>query len=170
VGPLATLRHRDYFPTMSRRSVSFFSAFVVLPIAALIGASGCNDAAPKRLAEPLAAELETRVNAAQAAADELRKTLSGRLMSTITEQGPVAAIDVCATEAGALTTRVAEQHGVRLGRSSTKLRNGANAPRPWVARHLQSLEGKPAQDAARAVYDLGEELGVAVRCSPRSCA
>lgn len=130
-------------------------------VASLLLLCAC-ERAPERLSEPFAVPITERVDKAKGAAADLQKTLSTRLRSTIETQGAEAAIDVCAKEALAMTQAVGERQGLRIGRSSSRLRNPKNAPRPWVAEHLRALEGKAASEAKLAVYDLGEELGVAV--------
>lgn len=114
---------------------------------------------PKRL-EPVPKELEGRVTTAQGAIGELKKTLSGRLQEAIKSGGHASGIEVCASEAGKLTADIAAKNGVEIGRSSLKLRNEQNAPRPWVKAYLSEVAGKPAKDVKPAVYDLGDKLGV----------
>jgi hypothetical protein len=114
---------------------------------------------PKRL-DPVPADLAPRVSIAEAAADDLRTTLSSRLANAIAEAGPEGGIDVCSKEAKALTAEVAERHQVELGRTSTRLRNPDNAARPWLNDYLQQSSGKQAADVAPAVYDLGPRIGV----------
>ncbi len=114
---------------------------------------------PKRL-DPVPKELEGKVSTAQAAIGELKKTLSGKLQSAVQTGGPAAGIEVCATDAAALTSGVASSKGVEIGRSSHKLRNETNAPRPWVKTYLAEVAGKPAKDVKPGVFDLGAKLGV----------
>jgi hypothetical protein len=115
---------------------------------------------PKRL-DPVPAELAPRVSVAEAAADDLRTTLSARLAAAIADKGPEGGIDVCASEAKALTAEVAKRHQVEIGRTSTRLRNPDNAPRPWLIRHLEQTSGKKAAEVSPVVFDLGSRLGVA---------
>ncbi|MBE7482817.1 MAG: DUF3365 domain-containing protein [Polyangiaceae bacterium] len=119
---------------------------------------GCQSG-PKRL-DPVPKEHEARVTKAQGAIGELKKTLSGRLQEAIKSGGHASGIEVCATEAGKLTADLAAKNGVEIGRSSHKLRNEQNAPRPWVKAYLSEVAGKPAKDVKPAVYDLGDKLGV----------
>jgi hypothetical protein len=125
---------------------------------AFLSVSACQSG-PKRL-DPVPAEHEPKVAAARSAIGELKQTLSGRLQEAVKAGGPANGIDVCAGEASTLTADIAKKAGVELGRSSHKLRNEANAPRPWVKAYLDQVSGKPAKDAKPAVYDLGARLGV----------
>ena len=50
----------------------------------------------------------------------------------MSEQGPEAAARYCSLEAQGLTSGLAEARGVRVGRSSLRLRNPTNEGPPWV--------------------------------------
>lgn len=54
------------------------------------------------------------------------------------EQGPAEAIAVCKTRAPEIAARLSTED-VRMGRSSLRLRNPANAPPDWLAPLLQSF-------------------------------
>ena len=77
------------------------------------------------------------IDRAKRAAKQLGTTLKGRLSEAMEQGGPSAAIEVCATEAQQLTESVAEETGVRVGRSSLKLRNPDNAGPAWVRAWLE---------------------------------
>lgn len=67
-----------------------------------------------------------------AAKDALFTKLSGRLMETMGNQGPAAAISVCQTEAPQIAAEVSEEHGLRIGRTGVRLRNSNNQPPAWA--------------------------------------
>jgi hypothetical protein len=67
-----------------------------------------------------------------AAKDVLFEKLSGRLMEVMRKDGPVAAIGVCKSEASELAKSIGEQEGVKIGRTSLKLRNPDNTPPQWA--------------------------------------
>lgn len=70
-----------------------------------------------------------------------KKNLKGALLAGL-EDGPVAAISACQIEA----PKLAEQGsvaGVKVGRASGKLRNPANAPKPWMRATLEVYETDP---------------------------
>lgn len=69
---------------------------------------------------------------ALAARGTLFKRLSGRLKQVMQEQGPASAIEVCSREASQLATQVGEDLGVKIGRTSLKLRNANNTPPAWA--------------------------------------
>lgn len=83
--------------------------------------------------ERLSAEQNAQLQRAEEARQDLASTLMGRVMGVIQEKGAPAAVEVCHGEAGVLTAEVGEEHGVRIGRFSEKLRNADNKPPPWVA-------------------------------------
>lgn len=72
------------------------------------------------------------VSRAQAAKAELFAKLSGRLQEVMKAQGVAAAMEVCHAEAPTLAQAVAAAHGVRIGRTSWKLRNPANTAPEWA--------------------------------------
>lgn len=116
---------------------------------------------PKPL-DPVPAELQPRVARANEAIGELKKTLSGRLSTTLREQGPKGGIEVCAGEAQKLTTEVGTKQGVRLGRTSTRLRNAERNGAPaWLQGYLERVSAQKAKDARPIVVDLGDHVGVA---------
>lgn len=70
---------------------------------------------------------------AAAAKDALFDKLSTQLLATMSSKGPAEAIEVCSKLAPKLAAEVGEQHNVRIGRTSLKLRNSNNAPPEWAA-------------------------------------
>jgi hypothetical protein len=76
------------------------------------------------------------------AAKALGKRLKERLTGVMQAEGPVAAARVCADEAQVLTA-AANSGGVKVGRSSMKLRNPGNAPPAWVATWLAAGSATP---------------------------
>lgn len=80
-----------------------------------------------------------------AARDAMFSRLLGRLGEAMASGGPAAAIDVCAEDAPGIAAEVAEEFGVRIGRTSFKLRNPANAPPAWVEPAVLARRGDPAR-------------------------
>lgn len=101
-------------------------------------------------AGPTDAETAAR---AQAAIAPFKKSLKEALMAELA-RSPVSAIDVCAEKAPALA-KEASKDGVRVGRSSTKLRNQSNAPQAWLVPVMEELSKAPSGSAASRVVDLG---------------
>ena len=73
---------------------------------------------------------------AVAATQDLKSTLQARLMETMSEGGPLAAMEVCASVAQKLTQSLADDHGIQMRRTALRVRNPANAPdrfeRSWM--------------------------------------
>lgn len=87
---------------------------------------------------PSADAPETANPAAEGA--ELLKPFKSELMGALSagmQEGPAAAIEVCSRQAPAIARKLSVD-GVRMGRSSHKLRNPDNVPPDWVAPILDS--------------------------------
>lgn len=100
------------------------------------------------------------VQRADAAMTALQQQLSARLLAEMSTGGPSAAVKVCRDEAQAITAKVAAEQGMEIGRTSHRLRNPANAARPWVAKLLPSYAGRKADEVGPQIVDLGERVGV----------
>ena len=77
-----------------------------------------------------------------------------------TAGGPAAAVDVCRTEARTIAEAVALKQGIELGRTSHRVRNPANAPRPWARAIVEGSAGAKAAAEQIRVVDLGDRVGV----------
>jgi len=71
----------------------------------------------------------------------LKKNLKQALITGL-EKGPVEALSVCRIEAPKIA-EAASKGGINVGRSSKKLRNPANAPKPWMEPFLAVYEADP---------------------------
>ncbi|MGB8332446.1 MAG: DUF3365 domain-containing protein [Polyangiales bacterium] len=71
----------------------------------------------------------------------LKKNLTQALVAGL-EKGPAEAISVCRLEAPRLAD-AASRGGAKVGRSSRKLRNPANAPKAWMEPFLELYETDP---------------------------
>lgn len=70
-----------------------------------------------------------------------RQALGAQLLTTlqgaIAENGHVGAVDVCHDQAPGIAAAVSAELGVRVGRTSQRQRNPANAPPAWAAAAVQ---------------------------------
>ena len=80
---------------------------------------------------------------ALAAKDALFGELSTRQVQVMSNGGPVAAIEVCSKDAQRLAAEVSKEHGVKIGRTSFKLRNPQNAPPEWAKTMIEERISKP---------------------------
>lgn len=118
----------------------------------------CQGKQPAYARDALPDALVPAVEVADAAMDALQKRLAGRLGEAIAAGGAVGAVGVCHAEAPTITKAVADEHAIALGRTSHRLRNGDNAPRPWLRPFVDRSEHEPL--AAEQVVDLGDRVGV----------
>jgi hypothetical protein len=90
--------------------------------------------------------------AGAAAVLPFKKSLKGALVAGL-EQGPVNAISVCRVEAPKLAEK-ASTPSAKVGRTSRKLRNPANAPKPWMEPLLDRYESDPeSREPAVVIID-----------------
>jgi hypothetical protein len=103
------------------------------------------------MAGPVAANDASSADAEKAReiVQSFAKTLKGRLVAALSEQGPVHAVDVCHVDAPRIAREHAEGSGWTVARTSLKVRNPDNAPDAWEQEVLESF-------AQRA--DAGEDL------------
>lgn len=111
-------------------------------------------------ADQAPAALQPALERGQAAAKALQSALQTRLVEVLPKSGPAGALDICRREAYAIAAEVGMQHGVSLGRTSHKVRNEKNAPRPWADPVVAQYAGKKFADAKPYVVDLGTQVGV----------
>jgi predicted small lipoprotein YifL len=130
-----------------RRRMKFTTLSLVL-VVVLAGILGCGTKEPLNQ-EGWTAVAEADLNPAQTGqlerAMEARKILFSRLSTELKtameESGPVSAISVCKDAAPVIAADVSREQGLRIGRTSFKLRNAANAPpewaKPWVEKRVE---------------------------------
>jgi hypothetical protein len=122
---------------------------------------GCKTEGPQAWSkETIPAELRPATSAAEAAMDEIQKNMLSALTAKMAEGGPVAAVAACQSIAPALTASIAQARGVDLGRTSFRLRNVRNAPRPWAVAAVQAAAGKKAAAESIRYLDLGDRVGI----------
>lgn len=92
-----------------------------------------------------AADLPADVSAAF---DQLQGHLKERLVAELAHGGPVAAIDVCKSEAPRLTAAQSTSQ-LRIGRTSAALRNPANQPPAWAQQWVGEQGRRKLADGPR---------------------
>jgi hypothetical protein len=113
-------------------------------LAAALASGACADAPPPASEPepwPTPAQEALAMEKGTAAADALTGALIGHLTAALDEGGPEGAIEFCATEALALTAdAMGTMDGVDIKRTSTRVRNPANAPDSLEALALAYFE------------------------------
>lgn len=147
-------------PTLSARSAGAALAALLLS-AGCAGAPAAGAASPVALAtyEPaqVPPALAPALWRAEAATKALQQRLSRRLLEEMAD-GP-SAVQVCREEAPAIAADVSTMQGLSVGRTSHRLRNPANAPRPWAAPFVAAAAGRQAADVQAVAVDLGDRVG-----------
>lgn len=90
----------------------------------------------------------------------LQNALLSELRRALNEGGPDQAMASCHVAAIAVSNRVARYEGIAAGRTSARLRNPANAPRPWAAAIVAQYAEAPSTKVDGFVVDLGDRVGV----------
>ena len=88
-----------------------------------------------------------RIAQGRAIARQFGGELKAALEQAIAKQGPAQAIQVCRDEAPRISARLTEEHGASVSRTALKVRNPANAARPWQRAALQEFQTQLASGA-----------------------
>lgn len=96
--------------------------------------------------------VDPSVERARTAVNPFKGALKDALMKAL-ETSPEAAIEVCTKRAPELA-KEASKDGVTVGRSAFKLRNEANAPKPWVTDAMKELSKEKSNTPAFRVVKL----------------
>lgn len=131
--------------------------FVALCLAAAVLAAGGGDAPSAQGGQ---APFEAETARAVQAMNRLQQALLEKLTTAMREGGPARAVTVCRDEAPVLAARIAREEGIALGRTSHRVRNAANAPRPWASAVVEAAAGAKASSERLRVVDLGDRVGV----------
>ncbi|MDO5611440.1 MAG: DUF3365 domain-containing protein [Pseudomonadota bacterium] len=127
-------------------------------LALSLAACGGNQPAPQQTAAIAdAAQPIDQAGSADARAEHAMQAFTGRLQATlkdaISQQGAVAAIDVCQQQAPQIAAEIAAEHDVRIGRVpvAARGRNPHNSAAGWQLDALAAFEaahaaGQPAAD------------------------
>ncbi len=94
---------------------------------------------PDDMSETQKAQHEISLAATNAFASEMM----GELMAALDSDDPTAGITVCGANAPTIAAHIAEDYGVKIGRTSMKLRNPANTPPRWAEKTVADQVGQP---------------------------
>ncbi len=135
----------------------------VLCVLILTGTGASSQIAPAPPSYPVATAPDAFRDAVQRG-DVIVAAMQTALLAELTKEmqrgGPEGAVKACHLDATAVAQQVARKQGVAAGRTSHRLRNPTNAPRPWAASIVASHAGKPLAGTDGFVVDLGERVGL----------
>jgi hypothetical protein len=135
------------------------AAAVCLSVLGTVHAQSTTAQGTWRIAEA-PAELRTLIARADVIIATMHDALLWELNSGLEQGGPTLAIKSCHLDAIRVAERVGRQEGVAAGRTSDRLRNPLNAPRPWAASLVTANAGRQARDVDGFAVDLGSKVGV----------
>lgn len=135
-----TVKHGATKPRITIASISLFGA-ALCTFNAIAGGDDTMDR-------------DRAIEAVASFGGELKQALTGAMSSS----GPVAAIEVCKTQAPAIAARVSKQTGLRVGRTSARTRNPGNLASDWQAAVLSSWAEQRARGVDLNKVDYFEQL------------
>lgn len=105
--------------------------------------------------QPLGAQgLDERLTQSREAVKSFGERLRGELQAAMQAGGPVGAVEVCQSMAQEIAVYESRRRGWRIGRTSLRVRNPANAPDDWELEVLRLFEARKAagQDPTMLEY------------------
>ncbi len=161
---MAHLKHRATYGDLASARRESWHRSVAVALAALgvlaLGPSACNREPRAYPPDRVPLALRGHVQAADGAIQQLQQRLAKRLFQEIERGGPVAAVTVCRDEAQSIARAVRSERRIAVGRTSDRLRNPANSPRPWAAAWVARAAGTKADRVDAIAVDLGDRVGV----------
>ena len=106
------------------------------------------------------AELRAVVPRADLIVISMQDAVLRELTDALSRGGPGSAIGFCHLDATYTTQRIGKDTGIAAGRTSDRLRNPTNAPRPWAAPLVKANAGRQAKSVEGFVVDLGNRVGL----------
>lgn len=106
------------------------------------------------------ADLRPAIQRGDMAIVSLQGAILAELSRELDRGGALAAMSFCHLDAAGLAMRLGRNDGIVAGRTSHRLRNPSNAPRPWAAPLVARHAGARAGDVDGYAVDLGDRVGV----------
>lgn len=106
------------------------------------------------------ASLQEAVRRGQLVILSMQNTLLAELRRELTKGGAAGAMKSCHLDTINAAYEVARAKGIAAGRTSDRLRNPLNAPRPWAAPIVSRYAGQRAENVQGFVVDLGDRVGL----------
>ncbi len=89
-------------------------------------------------------ELQPLVDESHRVLKVFKTELQNKLKSAIKEGGPINAIQACNEKAAPIGMKLSEKKGIKVARTSLKVRNPDNAPDEWETQILNQFESRKA--------------------------
>jgi len=116
--------------------------FFVIACSFILAVMGCNQDSnesknitagwTRTTVDSLDEQAKSQLAVALRAKQALESTLKSNLLASIKTDGPHGAVNTCSTIAPELASSVSEEFGLRIGRTSAKLRNPSNVAPGWM--------------------------------------
>jgi hypothetical protein len=130
-------------------------------LAALAGSGGAAEPQwPTYAVAEAPAELRPFVQRGDLLILSLHEALQRELRRAVAERGPEGALAACHVDVSGVAYRLARREGVTAGRTAARLRNAANAPKPWAAPIVSRYADARMQDVDGFVVDLGDRVAL----------
>lgn len=137
--------------------------WAVLVLTAVLCMSARPSAQSDRPSWPISqapAELRAVVPRADLIVVSMQDAVLRELIDALSRGGAESALAFCHLDATYTSQRIGKDSGIAAGRTSDRLRNPTNAPRPWAAPLVQANAGRQAKAVEGFVVDLGNRVGV----------
>jgi hypothetical protein len=105
-------------------------------------------------------ELRVPISRADLVIVAMQDAVLRELNNALANDGPARAMSFCHLDATTIIQRLGRQEGIAAGRTSDRLRNPTNAPKPWAAALVSANAGRPARSVEGFAVDLGDKVGV----------
>jgi Protein of unknown function (DUF3365) len=106
------------------------------------------------------AELRPVISRADLVVVAMQDAVLRELTDALAHGAPAGAISFCHLDATAIIQRVGREEGIAAGRTSDRLRNPTNSPKPWSASLVKAHAGRNARSVEGFAVDLGDKVGV----------
>jgi uncharacterized protein DUF3365 len=100
------------------------------------------------------------VDRARALLTPLEREFITDVTSALRSEGPSGAMKSCHLQPSIHELQIAREQGIAVGRTSDRLRNPINSPRPWATAIVTEYAGRRAAGIDGFVVDLGDKVGV----------
>ena len=105
-------------------------------------------------------DLRPAISRADLVVVTMQSAVLRELDAALARGGAAGGVGFCHVDVTGIIQRVSTEPGVAAGRTSDRLRNPANAPRPWAAALVGAHAGRPAKGIDGFAVDLGDKVGV----------